>query len=486
MKSFSYYYDALGEYGEVEIVNPPLLVAKGLPNVRPKELVLFETGDKGWVVGMNATSVEIFLLTQSRIPVGTRIVRTNQTLGIAVGKHLLGHSVAPTGVGTDENEVGGQEFQIRPIDKAPKGIKYRTRINRPFKTGVTIVDMMVPIGYGQKELVIGDRKIGKTSFVLTTIKQQIKEGVVPIYALIGKKQSDIKAVEEVLESEGLRKDVVIVAASSIDSPSAIYLAPYTAMTIAEYFAENGQDVLVILDDLYAHARYYRELSLISNNFPGRDSYPGDIFYTHARLLERAGNFKHPIKGEVSITCLPVVETVAGDMTGYIQTNLMGITDGHILFDSEIFYNGIRPAVNIHLSVTRAGRQAQSKINRDINRELTSFLTLYENMLNLSHFGSELTESVVAILHKGDMLFAFFNQPEMSIFAEAVQIILFSLIWIGLIKEDKEIPQAREKLQINYQKIEIKNIFNDYLNASSFNELLQKVITKKDFILPLCQ
>ncbi len=486
MQDYQYYLTTFGEYGEVDQVNTPILIAKGLPYVKLRELVLFETGQKGWVIGLNRDSVTILLFSQEKIPVGTKVVRTQTTLSIPVGDHLLGMLIDPLGNSLDDTKLHPVDVKFRPVDTRPPGIKSRARITRPFKTGTTLVDMMIPLGKGQKELVMGDRKTGKSAFVLNTIKKQIKEGTVAIYCIIGKKKSDIKAIEELLIEEGLRDKVVVVASSAYDPASTIYVTPFASMTLAEYFAEQGKDVLIILDDLYAHARFYRELSLVSNNFPGRDSYPGDIFYTHARLLERAGNFKHPAKGEVSITCLPVVETIEGDITGYIQTNLMGITDGHILFDSEIFYNGRRPAINVHISVTRAGRQTQSQLNRDITRELTAFLTLYERMQDLSHFGTELTDNVINILKKGDTIFSFFEQPFMAIVEEQVQLILFSLIWVDQIKEIEKIPQIRTKLQKAAETPETKALFDSCFTAKTFNDFLQNVLTHKDQIMKLWQ
>ncbi len=214
---------------------------------------------------------------------------------------------------------------------------------------------------------------------MTTIKKQVYEGVVAIYAAIAKKKSDIKKLQEFFVQEKIMSNMIIVATSSYDSPSLIYQTPYAAMSIAEYFKDNGINTLLILDDLSTHAKFYRELSLLARRFPGRDSYPGDIFYTHSRLLERAGNFKSKKYGEVSITCLPVVEIVEGDFTGYISTNLMGITDGHIYLDTNIYFQGQRPAVNIPLSVTRVGRQTLDKLSREVNKELTSLLVEYNKL-----------------------------------------------------------------------------------------------------------
>jgi len=216
----------------------------------------------------------------------------------------------------------------------------------------------------------------------------------------------------------------------------IYLTPFAGMTIAEYFKDQGNDVFLILDDLSTHATFYRETSLIAKNFPGRDSYPGDIFSTHAKLLERAGNFLHPTKTAVSITCFPLAETVEGDLTSFIATNLMGITDGHIFFDSDLFYKGRRPGINIALSVSRVGRQTQTDIARAITWEVTAFLSSFEKVQNLSHFGSELHDNVKEVLVKGNLLYHLFHQQEGIIIPEKIQLLLFALIWLG----DKQIQE----------------------------------------------
>jgi F-type H+-transporting ATPase subunit alpha len=238
---------------------------------------------------------------------------------------------------------------------------------------------------------------------------------------------------------------VIVATSSYDSPSLIFQTPYAAMAIAEYFKEQGIHTLLILDDLSTHAKFYRELSLLARRFPGRDSYPGDIFYIHSKLLERAGNFKHPTKGEVSITCLPVIEIVEGDLTGYVSTNVMGITDGHIYLDSNIYYQGLRPAVNIPLSVTRVGRQTVDKLTRDVNKNLTALLAQYEKLQNLSHFGQELTDDVKKSLKIGELIYKFFNQPYQLTIPLTIQLIILSMILQSIIDSKDSLDKAKKGL-----------------------------------------
>jgi len=347
--------------------------------------------------------------------------------------------------------------------------------------------MMVPLGKGQKELVIGDRKTGKTSFLLTTLKNQILTGGVAVYAAIGKKKADIKAVLDYFKREGLLDKIIIVATSSYDSPSLIFLTPYAGATIAEYFKDQGNDVVLVLDDLSTHAKFYREISLLSKRFPGRDSYPGDIFYTHARLLERAGNFKHPSGKNVSVTMLPVVDLVEGDFTGFIATNLMGMTDGHIFFDSNAYYQGRRPAVNISLSVTRVGRQATPKILRSINRELTAFLTLYTRMQDLSHFGAELTDAVKQVLRTGDIIYKFFEQTDNIIVPPNVQLVMFAMIWLKFFEDATVLDQIdsyRQSLIDAYKDEKNKAVIDKVVSIETFNELLGAASQKKQELLTM--
>lgn len=485
MKDFSFYLQELNEYAVVEKMTPPIAVVRGLPLAKPSEIVMFETGQYGQVYSVNEDNLDILIFSREPVQVGTRLVRVDKTLSIPVGKELIGKVINPLGIPLSLAEKAIDTMEEREIDIKPLGISKRSRITKPFLTGSTLVDMMIPLGKGQKELIMGDRKTGKSSFLLTTIRNQINQGSIAIYCAIGKKKSDIKYLEEIMQTYNLREKFIIIASSSDDSPSLIYLTPFSAMTVAEYFRDQGEDVLIVLDDVTTHARFHREISLVSKNFPGRDSYPGDIFYTYARLLERAGNFRHEKKGEAAITCLPIVETVEGDFTGYITTTLMGITDGHIFFDNNIFYKGRRPAVNISLSVTRVGKQTQTKVKRDITRELTSFLTLYERMQTLSHFGTELTENVKNILATGGKIYDFFDEQYTLVVPEEIQLIIFCLIWIKLLDTTKqEIEGIKLKLIEALKQKENKLLFDEILHAGSFNELLKNVSLNKDKIFSL--
>lgn len=486
---FSSSLASTGEFGVVERIYGPIVVVAGLPNARINEIVIFQTGQMGEVFSLDQYSAQVLVFSKQDLNIGTKVIRTGRFLTTPVGDELLGTIIDPLGNPIINQNAYKKTSEEREIDIPPLGILERVRVKSPFLTGVAIVDIMTPLGKGQKELVIGDRKTGKSSFLLATIKNQTKLGTIAIYTAIAKKQSDIKMIQNFFEKEKIIDKTIIVATTSHDAPALIYLTPYAAMTMAEYFRDQGRDVLIVFDDLSTHAKFYREISLLAKKFPGRDSYPGDIFYTHARLLERTGNFKHPQKvgGEVSITALPVTETIEGDFTGYIATNLMSMTDGHIFFDSNIYYRGRRPAVNVALSVTRVGRQASSSLLRSINREITAFLALYEKMQNLSHFGAELTDSVKHVIRTGDMIYKFFEQSYNVVIPLQVQLILFSALWLNIVEEisvDKIAEYRQNLINANYNP-EVQSLLREILNVNSFNQLLSNVVRKKEAIKNLC-
>jgi len=483
MLTFKDYLDKIGEIGSVEQVVGSIVYASGLPNAKPQELVVFENGDIGQVFSITQKQVEILIFSKNPIKVGTKIARSNSFLEIPVGRQLLGTIINPFGhlVG---GKIGGKPVEKRPIENEPSGITSRKTIKKHLETGISVVDLIVPLGKGQRELVIGDRKTGKTNFILQAIVSAAKQNDIAIYAAIGKKRLDIKKAEEYFIRNKVMKNVVIVASASEDPPGTIYLTPYSAMTLAEYFKDEGLDVLLVLDDLSTHAKFYREIALLAGRFPGRNSYPGDIFYTHARLLERAGNFATK-NGENAITCLPVVETTQGDLGGYIQTNLMSMTDGHLFFDSNLFYQGRRPAVNPFLSVTRVGRQAQSKLKGSIGRELTSFLNLYEKMQSFVHFGAELNETTKATLATGKDILQFFDQNVNTLLPGNVQILIFSLLWGQMVKNDKldKIMAEKQKISDLYEKDKTfrKKIDSLVENSQTLNDLLQRIKLNSSYL-----
>jgi len=485
MKDFKKYLDETQEIGFVEEVKQYLIYANGLPGAMPHEMIVFESGELGQVMSLAQKLVEILVFSDSPIKVGTRVTRTNHFLEIPVSEDLLGKTIDPLGKSINSIKLSKKTSEKRPIDVTPSGIQKRQRITKPLETGVTMVDLIIPLGRGQRELVIGDRKSGKTNFIVHTVLNQAREGHICIYTGIGKKKIDVKKVEEFFQKNGVMKNIIIVASSPEDPSSIIHLTPYTAMTIAEYFRDKGRDTLIVLDDLSTHAKFYREISLIAKRFPGRNSYPGDIFHIHSKLLERAGNFIHE-KGEVSITCLPVVETTQGDLSGYIQTNIMSMTDGHIFFDNDLFSKGRRPAINPFLSVTRVGHQAQGQLRREINRELISFLTLFEKVQNYVHFGAELSESIKATLSTGEQIMNLFDQPLYRTNPPNFQVFLFCTLWTGFWSQKSlaEMRQDIEKLTTAFDKDkELQKTINEFVEKyDSFNKLLGEIrpVTEKVF------
>lgn len=426
--SFEYCLKHIGEIGEVVEGKKSLVKVKGLPGAVIGEGVTFETEDHGRVMSLGRETVDVLVFSQTPIKPTTKVARSGNLLSLSAGDGILGHTINTLGHLLSGHRHKSELPEKLPIEIRPAGITARRRVSRLFETGILNVDLLVPLGFGQKELVIGDRKTGKTQLLLKTVLSQAGQGTVCIWCAIGKRKQEIKMIEEFLEKHNVINQCIIVAADSYSSPGEVVYAPYVAMTLAEYFRDTGRDVLLILDDMTTHARFYREISLLSGVFPGRESYPGDIFHVHSKLLERAGNF-HVDGTERSITCLPVVDSVGGDYTGYIQTNLMSITDGHIFLDNELFAQGYRPAINSFLSVTRVGRQTQSKLLRDINSQITLFLKKYEDAKRFLRFGPELTPDISETLRLGKGLEKLFNQTSYQPINISEQILLVALLYL---------------------------------------------------------
>jgi F-type H+/Na+-transporting ATPase subunit alpha len=486
MKTFNEYLNETNEIGYIVAINNTVVSASGLPHARPWEVVVLETGELGFILGLHKEYCDILLFSRKTIKNGTRITRTNQILSIFAGKHFLGKTIDPFGNAFDSSiDINPENVVELPIDIPPGGISTRKRINKTFETGVALVDLVLPLGKGQRELVIGDRKTGKTNFLLQTILAQATLNTICIYVAIGKKQLSFKRIEEYLKAHQIMEQCIIVASTAQDPPGTIFLSPYTGMTLAEYFRDLGKDVLIIFDDLTTHAKYYRQINLLMKRFPGRNSYPADIFYVHARLLERAGNFsakKNP-KDEHSITCIPVAETVQGDLSGYIQTNLMAITDGHLFFDIDLFGKGRRPPIHPFLSVTRVGRQTQNSLRQTLNREIISFLSLYEKMQNFTHFGAEVNETISSTLKTGSKITSFFDQISSNIVSLDLQIFLFSLLWVDIWREktNETMKKDMDRICELYKTDEAfrKDITDILGKSESFNNLLGEVRGKDD-------
>lgn len=484
--NFDTYLEQFGVVGYVEILEHPIVKVTGLPTVFPREVVLFESGQIGQVMSLYEDLVEVLVLSSSYLSVGTRVVRTGMRLQVPVGKEVLGYSLNPLGESLSADKPLIQPREYREVDNPSPDINKREKITRPLETGVTVVDMMIPLGMGQRELIIGDRKTGKTEFLLQSILTQTKKDVICIYAGVGRKKTDIRRIEDFFVRNNIQDKTVLISSSSLDPHGMIFLTPYAAMAMAEYFRDIGRDVLLILDDLTTHAKFYREISLLGRRFPGRSSYPGDIFYTHARLLERAGNFISP-EGSKSISCFACAETTEGEISGYIQTNLMSITDGHLYFDRDVFAEGRRPAINYFLSVTRVGRQTQSQLRWDVNRELSTLLALLDKASNFVHFGAELSEGIRTTLETGTTVLNFFNQPMSEVMPLNFQLILFSALWLKFLKNADDPITLKYIIGESLRKYNDDQKFRDFVDnlvgdAKSFNELLSVVAAKRSELL----
>ena len=479
MEDFKHYLKLTSEYGVVSEVKDSLLVVEGLLTARLNESVIFENGERGQVIALTNEGCQAVVFEKTIPTVGEKVVRTGRNLAMKISDNIIGSMIDPFGQQIfTTGKYSRKSEEVELFVETHSRIWEREKITKPLETGVGLVDMLLPLGEGQKELVVGDRKTGKTSFLLTTVKNQIEKGKVVIFASIGKKKTDIKKLLQYFLNERTLEKMVFVTSAADDPVSMIYLTPFAAMTVAEHFKAQGRDSLVVMDDLSTHAKIYREISLTSERFPGRESYPGDIFYIHASLLERTGNFvikneKLKIKKSVSITCLPVAESTEGDLTGYITTNLMGITDGHIFFDRTIFTKGVRPAINVMLSVTRVGRQTQNPLLQDINHQVTAFLSEYESLKNLSHFGAELSDTVKTKIIKGERLEAVFEQNFGTILPVSVQIILFV---VAFSEEFFKVDIRDFKNKMIYQAASGKNqgVINEIVSVNNFSGLVKKL------------
>lgn len=449
--------------GFVEKIVDSLIYVNGLNHARVFEEIITEDGSFGFVFSIDRDHVICLITTPVIIKKGAKVSRSDKLVEVQLGESLKGKIVNPFGISIDKNNPVLNCHEYRIMDSDVPSIDDRAIIDANLHTGVTVVDMMVPLGKGQRELIIGERDTGKNWFANSVIKSLSKEGTICVYCGIGKKKSKLEGILKELTNFEASKNIISVVTYANDPLGLIYLAPYAAMTIAEYFKDAGQDVVLILDDLGSHAKAYREISLLCKRFPGRNAYPSDIFFTHSKLLERAGNFKYKSKS-VSITCLPIVETIGGDMSGYVQTNLMSMTDGHIYFDIDLFNQGVRPSINYFLSVTRVGRQTQSPIKYKINKELNNILSLYEKTKAFIHFGAEISEGVRLNLRLGERITQFFDQTGDVLVPSNVQILVFTLIW----------SQKWDKYEKDEVQNEVKRLIYLYENDTNFMKIVDEL------------
>ncbi|MGM9652612.1 MAG: F0F1 ATP synthase subunit alpha [Eubacteriales bacterium] len=410
------------QVGFVQSVGGGIAVIDGLNDVTYGEIVLFDCGVKGMVqdIRTDGTTGIVLFGGDSEISEGARVVRTRRTAGIPISNRILGRVVDPLGKPVDDRgEIGAKEYY--PMERPAPGIIDRKSVSRPLETGILAIDAMFPIGRGQRELLIGDRQTGKTSIAVDTILNQKGKNVVCVYVAIGQKASTVAKVVSALERAGAMEYTVVVSSPASDPASLQYIAPYAGCAVAEYFMYHGRDVLIVYDDLSKHAVAYRTLSLLLERAPGREAYPGDVFYLHSRLLERSAQLSDELGGG-SMTALPIVETQAGDVSAYIPTNIISITDGQIFLEEELFFAGQRPAVNVGLSVSRVGGAAQTHIMKKSVGTIRLDLAQYREMQVFSQFGGDLDEQTVRNLRYGAGLMQLLRQPNQAPMSLCEQVI----------------------------------------------------------------
>lgn len=401
------------DVGTVIQIGDGIARAHGLENVMAGELLEFSNGVMGMALNLEESNVGIVILgPYTNIREGDQVKRTGRIMEVPVGEELLGRVVNPLGQPLD-GKGPIQTKQFRPIESPAPGVMARKSVHEPMQTGIKAIDSMIPIGRGQRELIIGDRQTGKTAIAIDTIINQKGNGVKCIYVAIGQKQSTVAGVVETLRRHGAMDYTIVVTASASEPSPLLFLAPYAGCSMGEYFMYKGEHVLVIYDDLSKQAAAYRELSLLLRRPPGREAYPGDVFYLHSRLLERAAKLNEALGGG-SLTALPFIETQAGDVSAYIPTNVISITDGQIFLEADLFYSGQRPAVNVGISVSRVGGAAQIKAMKKVAGTLRLDLAQYRELAAFAQFGSDLDKSTQARLNRGartlEILKQGVNQP----------------------------------------------------------------------------
>ena len=467
----------LSEIGKVIEVGDGIAIVTGLARALSDELLQFASGVRGIVFDLEPDRLGIILLGASeRVTVGEDVRRTRKVISVPVGPSLLGRVVDALGRPRDGK---GRIVSVseRPVEAEAPEILHRSAITRPLATGIKAVDAAVPVGLGQRELIIGDRQTGKTSIAVDTILNQAHSGVICIYCAIGQRGDAVAKVIAAIKDGGMMANTIIISAGDEDPPGLSYIAPYAAMTMAEYFADQARDVLIVMDDLTHHARSYRELSLLLRRPPGREAFPGDIFYVHARLLERAGQFNAQ-GGGGSITVLPVVETQAENLSAYIPTNLISITDGQIYLSPRLMRKNQFPAVDLGMSVSRVGGKAQSPAFRDVAGNLRMTLSQFEELEEFARFGTRLDDATKARLTRGAAVRAALRQPERDPIAAveqlAVLIAAMEGVFDGLSEADATTAMAEVRIaaRSELEDIAVRIAENEHLQPNDRERIVE--------------
>ncbi|KKQ70438.1 MAG: ATP synthase F1 subunit alpha, F-type H+-transporting ATPase subunit alpha [Candidatus Peregrinibacteria bacterium GW2011_GWC2_39_14] len=418
------------EVGTVIEAGDGVVRATGLSNAKSAELLEFQNGTLGWALNLEEDTVGAVILGESEgIKEGDTVKSTGRILSVPVGDQLIGRVVNALGQALD-GKGAIQSDKYYPVEKIAPGVMFRKSVDRPVQTGLRAIDAMIPIGRGQRELIIGDRQTGKTAIAVDAIINQKGEDMICIYVAIGQKESKIAKIVTELEKHGSMDYTIIVMAGASHPASLQFLAPYSGCAMAEYFLDKGKDVLIVYDDLSKHANSYRQISLLLKRPPGREAFPGDIFYLHSRLLERACCIDKQFGGG-SITALPVIETQAGDLSAYIPTNVISITDGQIFLEADLFYKGIRPAINVGLSVSRVGSAAQIKAMKKIAGKMRLELAQYRELAVFAQFGSDLDAGTKKQLDRGARLTEILKQGQYVTTPVEMQVAIIYAVTTGL-------------------------------------------------------
>jgi len=473
----------VSEIGQVLSVGDGIARVYGLDNVQAGEMVEFSSGIKGMALNLENDNVGVVIFGDDRsIKEGDVVKRTGAIVDAPVGKNLLGRVVDALGNPIDGKGDLDKKIERKRVDVKAPGIIPRQSVNQPMQTGLKAIDSLIPIGRGQRELIIGDRQTGKTAVAIDTIINQKeinksgeeKDKLYCIYVAIGQKRSTVAQILKTLEDAGAMEYTTIVSATASDPAPLQFLAPYTGCTMGEYFRDNGMHALIIYDDLSKQAVAYRQMSLLLRRPPGREAYPGDVFYLHSRLLERAAKLNDE-KGGGSLTALPIIETQAGDVSAYIPTNVISITDGQIFLETELFNQGIRPAVNVGLSVSRVGSAAQTKAMKKVAGSIKLELAQYREMAAFAQFGSDLDASTQKLLNRGSKLTELLKQDQYSPMPVAQQVIAVFAGVRGFL-DDVELINIKSIEKKIYE--EIKSSSPDIIDSINNTGKLEEEIEKK--------
>ena len=475
----------ISEVGQVLSVGDGIARVYGLDNVQAGEMVEFSGGIKGMALNLESDNVGVVIFGDDRsIKEGDVVKRTQAIVDAPVGKSLLGRVVDALGNPIDGKGDLDKKLERKRVDVKAPGIIPRKSVNEPMQTGLKAIDSLIPIGRGQRELIIGDRQTGKTAVAIDTIINQKeinksgeeKEKLYCVYVAIGQKRSTVAQIVKTLEDAGAMEYTIIVSATASDPAPLQFLAPYTGCTMGEYFRDNGMHALIVYDDLSKQAVAYRQMSLLLRRPPGREAYPGDVFYLHSRLLERAAKLNDN-EGGGSLTALPIIETQAGDVSAYIPTNVISITDGQIFLETELFNQGIRPAVNVGLSVSRVGSAAQTKAMKKVAGSIKLELAQYREMAAFAQFGSDLDASTQKLLNRGSKLTELLKQDQFSPMAVAQQVIAVFSGVRGFL-DNVEIKNIKSIEKQIYESVKSSNpeIVDEINNTGKLDEETDKKLT----------